>query len=163
MLAQIVESSALHGLVFHEVLSGGNEQFLVLKKDFLALFARVVEYALDFLVNNGCSLFGIALGCAEVAAYENAVIGGVKGAWRPGAPPKNWEDIRATFWGQRRHGEQSNFLLGDFALLTRFCALSQATDMSAQPTRSDAAAAVQGGVAPAVVAVALANAGEAEA
>lgn len=68
----------------------------------------------------------------SVYASDGAVIGGVKGTWRPGDPPKNWEDIRATFWGQRRPGEQKQFLLGDFALLTRFCALAQATDMSAK-------------------------------
>jgi hypothetical protein len=34
-------------------------------------------------------------------------------------------DLRGPRW----QGEQSNFLLGDFAMLTRFCALSQATDM----------------------------------
>jgi hypothetical protein len=83
------------------------------------------------------------------------VIGGVKGTWRPGDPPKNWEDIRATFWGPRLPGEQSKFLLGDFALLTRFCALAQATEMSAQTTPD---AAVAG--APAAIAVVVANAGE---
>ncbi len=67
--------------------------------------------------------------------------------------PQNWEDIRATFWGQNK------FLLGDFSLLTRFCALAQATDMSAQAT-PDATVATLGGGVPAVVAVAVANAGE---
>src|SRR6218665_145066 len=88
----------------------------------------------------------------SVYAADGAVIGGVKGTWRPGDPPKNWEDIRATFWGPRWQGKQGKFLLGDFALLTRFCALAQATDMSAQATTPDAA-----------VAVAVANAGEAKA
>lgn len=99
----------------------------------------------------------------SVYASDGAVIGGVKGVWRPGDPPKNWEDIRATFWGPRWQGEQSNFLLGDFAMLTRFCALSQATDMSAQATRSDAVVLAQAGGSPAAVAVALANVGEAKA
>ncbi|NYH97473.1 SIR2 family NAD-dependent protein deacylase [Cupriavidus plantarum] len=98
----------------------------------------------------------------SVYASDGAVIGGVKGTWRPGDPPKNWEDIRATFWGPRWPGQQSQFLLGDFALLTRFCALAQATDMSAQATPDAAVAAVNGGGA-AVVAVAVANAGEAKA
>lgn len=97
----------------------------------------------------------------SVYASDGAVIGGVKGAWRPGDPQKNWEDIRATFWGPRRQGEQSKFLLGDFALLARFCALSQATDMSAQATTSDAAVTAQGGGSPGAVAVAVANSGEA--
>lgn len=78
----------------------------------------------------------------SVYASDGAVIGGVKGTWRPGASPKNWEDIRATFWGPASQGEQSKFLLGDFALLTRFCALAQATDMTAQSTPIDATVAV---------------------
>lgn len=98
----------------------------------------------------------------SVYASDGAVIGGVKGTWRPGDPPKNWEDIRATFWGARKPGEKSTFLLGDFAMLTRFCALAQATDMSAQapPTPSVAA---PGGGGTAVVADAAANAEEAKA
>lgn len=69
----------------------------------------------------------------SVYAADGAVIGGVPGIWKPGDPPKNWEEIRATFWGKRRANEESTFLLGDFALFTRFCALAQATDMSHQP------------------------------
>lgn len=91
----------------------------------------------------------------SVYASDGAVIGGVKGTWRPGDPPKNWEDIRATFWGPRGPGERSKFLLGDFALLTRFCALAQATEMSAQAAPD---AAVAG--APTAIAVAVASAGE---
>lgn len=95
----------------------------------------------------------------SVYASDGAVIGGVKGTWRPGEPPKNWEDIRVTFWGPRWPGEQSRFLLGDFAFLTRFCALAQATDMSAQAT-PDAAAAVLNEGGTSAVAVAVVNAGE---
>lgn len=95
----------------------------------------------------------------SVYASDGAVIGGVKGAWRPGDPPKNWEDIRATFWGPRLPGEQSKFLLGDFALLTRFCALAQATEMSARGTPDAEVAALGGGV-PTAIAVAIATPGE---
>lgn len=95
----------------------------------------------------------------SVYASDGAVIGGVKGAWRLGDPPKNWEDIRATFWGSRWPRQQSTFLLGDFALFTRFCALAQATDISAQSAADPAVAALSGGGA-AIVAVAVANAGE---
>lgn len=95
----------------------------------------------------------------SVYASDGAVIGGVKGMWRPGDPPKNWEEIRATFWGSRSKGAKENFLLGDFALLTRFCALAQATDMSSQTTPEAIFANVgNGGVA--AVAVAMANNGE---
>lgn len=93
----------------------------------------------------------------SVYASDGAVIGGVKGAWRLGDPPKNWEDIRATFWGSRWQGQPSTFLLGDFALFTRFCALAQATDMSAQTVSDPTVAALGGGTA---VAVAVAHAGE---
>ncbi len=98
----------------------------------------------------------------SVYASDGAVIGGVKGTWRPGDPPKNWEHIRATFWGQRWPGEQSKFLLGDFALLTRFCALAQATEMSEAAALDTAVPAPGGGVVAAIV-VAAANAGEAKA
>lgn len=98
----------------------------------------------------------------SVYASDGAVIGGVKGMWRPGDPPKNWEDIRSTFWGPKWPGEQSTFLLGDFAVFTRFCALAQATDMSAQAA-PDAAVAELGGGEAAVVAVAVASAGETKA
>lgn len=68
----------------------------------------------------------------SVYAADGAVIGGVKGSWRLGDPPKNWEEIRSTFWGSRTHGEPAGFVLGDFAKFTRFCALAQATDLSNQ-------------------------------
>ncbi len=97
----------------------------------------------------------------SVYASDGAVIGGIKGTWRPGEPPKNWEDIRATFWGPRWPREKSRFLLGDFAFLTRFCALAQATDMNAQAI-PDAATAVLNEGSTSVVAVAVVNAGEAK-
>jgi len=98
----------------------------------------------------------------SVYASDGAVIGGVKGVWRPGDPPKHWEDIRATFWGPRQQGERSQFLLGDFAFLTRFCALAQATDMSAQATPTDVVFASSGAATPAAVAVAVVNTQETE-
>lgn len=96
----------------------------------------------------------------SVYASDGAVIGGVKGTWRPGEPPKNWGDIRATFWGPRWPGDTNRFLLGDFAFLTRFCALAQATDMINNVTPEVATAALTDGGTSAV-AVAVANAGEA--
>lgn len=66
----------------------------------------------------------------SVYASDGAVIGGIHGRWRPGEPPKNWDEIRATFWGPRDEGKEYEFLLGDFALFTRFCSLAQATDLS---------------------------------
>lgn len=66
----------------------------------------------------------------SIYASDGAVIGGVRGNWRPGELPKNWGDIRRTFWGERNLGDAAQFLLGDFAAFSRFCALSQANDLS---------------------------------
>lgn len=68
-----------------------------------------------------------------VYAADGAVINGVQGKWRLGELPKNWEDIRATFWGARWPNEPPAFLLGDFASFARFCALTQATDLARTP------------------------------
>lgn len=66
----------------------------------------------------------------SVFAADGAVISGVAGIWRPGDPPKNWLEIRASFWGQRFGTGDPVFLLGDFASFCRFCALSQASDLA---------------------------------
>lgn len=68
----------------------------------------------------------------SVYAADGAVISGVPGKWRPGDPPKNWADIRASFWGKRRKESGMEFLLGDFARFSRFCALSQSSDLERQ-------------------------------
>ena len=81
-------------------------------------------------------------------ASDAAVIGGVQGAWRPGDPPKNWNEIRASFWGDR--GGTPSFLLGDFASFCRFCALSYSPDLA----RSAEAVPVASALDPAVVALA---------
>ncbi|WP_282145227.1 SIR2 family protein [Alteromonas stellipolaris] len=62
----------------------------------------------------------------SVYAKDRAVIFGIEGKWQPGQPPsEEWLQIRQTFW----EGENSaNFLLGDFAKMARFFALSQASD-----------------------------------
>lgn len=64
-----------------------------------------------------------------VYAADGAVVNGVPGKWRLGELAKNWEDIRASFWGSRKAAEAPSFLLGDFAHFARFCALAQATDL----------------------------------
>lgn len=56
-----------------------------------------------------------------VYAADGAVVNGVPGKWRLGELAKNWNDIRASFWGPRRLGEPQTFLLGDFAHFSRFC------------------------------------------
>jgi len=67
----------------------------------------------------------------SVYASDAAVIGGVLGPWQPGDLPKNWNEIRASFWGPRSAGGNPVFLLGDFASFCRFCALSYSTDVAA--------------------------------
>lgn len=71
----------------------------------------------------------------SVYAADGAVINGVSGNWSPGELPKNWADIRATFWGKRNNGSKPVFLLGDFQHLARFCALSQATEIFPIPNK----------------------------
>ena len=75
-----------------------------------------------------------------VYASDGAVVSGVPGKWHPGELPKNWEEIRASFWGSRRTGEEPVLLLGDFAQFSRFCALSQARELtrSVDPLTSNA-------------------------
>jgi len=80
----------------------------------------------------------------SVYASDAAVIGGVEGTWRPGDPPKNWGEIRASFWGSRIAKEPPSFLLGDFGSFCRFCALSSSSDISrsAPDTPADEEAAI---------------------
>ena len=66
----------------------------------------------------------------SVYASDGAVIGGVHGKWMPGELPKNWENIRRSFWARRWPDEPPVFLLGDFVAFARFCALAQATDLA---------------------------------
>lgn len=70
----------------------------------------------------------------SVYASDAAVIGGVTGPWRPGDLPKNWQEIRSSFWGQRSGAGDPAFLLGDFASFCRFCALSYSPDLAITPT-----------------------------
>ena len=64
----------------------------------------------------------------SVYASDAAVIGGIPGQWRLGDLPKNWGEIRSSFWGKR--GSADAFLLGDFASFSRFCALSYSPDLA---------------------------------
>ena len=72
----------------------------------------------------------------SVYAADGAVISGVPGLWRPGELPKNWKEIRASFWGIRGKDTDSSFLLGDFNKFARFCALTQAIEL-ATPTPTE--------------------------
>ena len=65
----------------------------------------------------------------SVYAADGAVIGGVLGKWQAGELPKNWENIRRSFWAPRDTSQKNSFLLGDFVAFSRFCALAQSEDM----------------------------------
>ena len=62
----------------------------------------------------------------SVYARDGAIINGVGGRWGPGQPPsEEWEAIRHTFWKPASESGGGEFLLGDFAKLARFLALTQ--------------------------------------
>ena len=62
----------------------------------------------------------------SVYARDGGVIFGIEGKWRLGQPPTDeWASIRNTFWDVGGAGGGS-FMLGDFAKLARFVALTQA-------------------------------------
>lgn len=65
----------------------------------------------------------------SVYAADGAVINGVVGKWQLGDAPKNWGEIRKSFWGSRWGSEDAMFLLGDFATFCRFLALSYSSDI----------------------------------
>jgi hypothetical protein len=70
----------------------------------------------------------------SIYARDGAIISGLPGQWQPGQLPNDeWQDIRKTFWQQPAGGKPAEFLLGDFAKLTRFFALIQAHQMRSAP------------------------------
>jgi hypothetical protein len=76
----------------------------------------------------------------SVYASDGAVVRGVPGTWRPGELPKNWEEIRASFWGRRVDNAPPVFRLGDFTYFTRFCALAQALELARPEASTDGGA-----------------------
>ena len=74
----------------------------------------------------------------SVYARDGAVINGIAGSWRPGQPiNQEWEDIRGTFWRPESEGQIGQFLLGDFAQLARFLALTQAQQLESPESGQD--------------------------
>lgn len=84
----------------------------------------------------------------SVYACDGAVIRGVSGSWRPGELPKNWQEIRASFWDRRSEEGPFVFRLGDFADFTRFCALAQATDIVVSDANAESSENSSEGPAP---------------
>jgi hypothetical protein len=98
----------------------------------LAMNANTAVFAFQFGTlqsERGACGLGFDRPNLSVYASDGAVVNGVAGIWRPGELPKNWEDIRASFWGQRATGARDCFLLGDFSSFARFCALAQALEL----------------------------------
>ena len=63
----------------------------------------------------------------SVYARDGAVISAVEGRWQLDQPPsEEWGEIRRTFWGSVSPDGPTGFLLGDFARLAQFLALTQA-------------------------------------
>ena len=101
----------------------------------LAMNANAAVFAFQFreLVNEQpASKLAYDRPNLSVYAADGAVISGVAGKWRPGDPPKNWIEIRASFWGVQGTSQAPTFLLGDFASFCRFCALSHSIDVVRQ-------------------------------
>ena len=71
----------------------------------------------------------------SVYARDGAIINGVEGSWLPVQPPANeTQEIRRTFWRFPSNGDQGQFLLGDFAKLARFLALTRSRQLSSPPS-----------------------------
>lgn len=104
----------------------------------LAVNANTSVFAFQYLdLNSEQPACKLAYDRPNVSVYasDGAVINGVAGKWRPGDPPKNWSEIRSSFWGQRSGQGDPVFLLGDFATFCRFLAISYSADV-AQPALS---------------------------
>ena len=70
----------------------------------------------------------MASSCPNLSVYarDGAIINGVAGRWEPGQSlNQEWEAIRHTFWKPEPGTKDGEFLLGDFARLSRFLALTQ--------------------------------------
>lgn len=113
----------------------------------LAMNANAAVFAFQFQnlaqEDAACAL---ALDRPNLSAYaaDGAVISGVSGKWRPGDLPKNWAEIRASFWGQRWGTGDPVFLLGDFTSFCRFCALSHSSEMVRSKEALDTESVVPG-------------------
>ena len=82
----------------------------------------------------------------SVYARDGAVINGVQGYWQPGPPPsEDWREIRRTFWCAATGDMPDRFLLGDFAMLARFLALTQAQFPTPEPEREDESEQLEAG------------------
>ena len=131
--------------------SFGDAQISAVLDEALAANSHSAIFAFQFrTLDQECAAANLALRRPNLSVYarDGAVIFGVPGPWRPGRPLSDeWASIRSTFWKFGVAGGRGEFLLGDFALLARFCALAQATalrpgDEAGRSEREDESAAV---------------------
>lgn len=107
----------------------------------LAANAHTAIYAFQYrMLDEEKAATGIARARPNLSVYarDRAVVNGVEGLWRPGHPPnEDWQEIRRTFWRVPPSEDQGEFLLGDFAMLARFLALTQAQQLAFPTTDED--------------------------
>lgn len=97
----------------------------------LAVNANSAVFAFQFNeLNAEVAACKLALDRPNLSIYaaDGAVIRAVAGRWRLGDLPKNWSEIRSTFWGESSEAAPPSFLLGDFSRFARFCSLTQADE-----------------------------------
>jgi hypothetical protein len=64
----------------------------------------------------------------SVYSPDKAMINGIPAPWLPGEPPaRNWDPIRAGYWGTAGSSNPPKFLLGQFDRLARFFAASRSS------------------------------------
>ena len=74
----------------------------------------------------------------SVYARDAAIINGVAGRWQPShSPNEEWKEIRRTFWRDTSHDQPPEFLLGDFARLAQFLALTRAEQIATGAQEGD--------------------------
>jgi len=107
--------------------------------DALAMNSNSSVFAFQFQkLADEAPVRGLAVNRPNLSVYasDGAVISGIPGKWRLGDAPKNWAEIRASFWGKRWDNDDPVFLLGDFSSFCRFLALSHSPDL-ARPVNPD--------------------------
>jgi len=98
----------------------------------LAMNANAAVFAFQYgLLEQEKSSCEMAFDRPNISVYagDGAVINGIAGEWQPGETPKNWEEIRKSFWGTEPGETKPEFLLGDFVMFARFCSLAQASEL----------------------------------
>ena len=78
MFKVIIELIGRNRLILQKIFGNGNQLLAVVGKNLAAFGGGSVENGLDLFVDDAGSLFGIALGGAEVTPDKDAPVGGIK-------------------------------------------------------------------------------------